>query len=86
MDHIYNLYDSSYTFDFQLINTNPVKMPTLSENMNIDISQAQSVLDRIKGNRITVWNENSLSTLIGSIGGVLVLVLIVGFVLIYMYK
>ena len=67
MDHIYNLNDSSYTFDFQLINTSPVKMHTLSENMNIDISQAKSVLEKIKGNKITVWNENSFSKLVGSI-------------------
>ena len=54
MDHIYDLNHSSYTFDFQLINTSLIKMHTLSENMNIDISQAKSVLEKIKGNRITV--------------------------------
>ena len=37
MDHIYNLNDLLYTFDFQLINTNLVKMHTLSGKMNIDI-------------------------------------------------
>ena len=80
MEHNYNLNDSSYMFDVQLIKTNSVKMPTLSENMNIDISQAQAVLEKIKGNRITVWNENSFSKLVGSL-------LIMGFViLIYMYK
>ena len=46
--------------------------------MNIDISPAQAVLKKITGNRTTVLNENSLSKLIGSIGGVLVQLLIMG--------
>ena len=61
-------------------------MPTLSDNLNFDISQAQAVLEKIKGNRVTVWNDNLFLKLGGSIGGVLLL-LIMGFVIvIYMYN
>ena len=78
MDHIYELKQSNYTFDFRLTNPEPLSSVVLPETEELDMSHIIEEINRIKSNRVIVWKNDKLYTILGSVGGLLLILIIIG--------
>ena len=68
MDHIYELKQSNYTFNFRLTNPEPSSSVVLPETEELDMSHIIEEINRIKSNRVIVWKNDKLYTILGSVG------------------
>ena len=78
MDHIYELKQSNYTFDFRLTNPEPLSSVVLPETEELDMSHIIEEINIIKSNRVIVWKNDKLYTILGSVGGLLLILMIIG--------
>ena len=86
MQPIYDLSNSNYTYDFQLINPTPLSAEKLKADGVIDISDEQVKLDKLKINIVRVWSiRDGVYTALGAIGGLLVIAVVIALVVI-IYK
>ena len=86
MQPIYDLSNSNYTYDFQLINPTPLSAEKLKADGVIDISKEQVKLDKLKRNIVRVWStRDGVYTALGAIGGFLVIAVVIALVVI-IYK
>ena len=78
MDHIYELKQSNYTFDFRLTNPEPLSSVVLPETEELDMSHMIEEINKIKSNRVIVWKNDKLYTILGSVGGLILILMIIG--------
>ena len=63
MDHIYELKQSNYTFDFRLTNPEPLSSVVLPETEELDMSHMKEEI-KSKSNRVIVWKNDKLITIL----------------------
>ena len=78
MDHISELKQSNYTFDVRLTNPEPLSSVVLPETEELDMSYIIEEINIIKSNRVIVWKNDKLYTILGSVGGLLLVMITVG--------
>ena len=87
MHQIYELKQSNYSFDFRLTNPEPLSSVVLPETEEPDMSYIIEEIIRIKSNRVIVWKNDKLYTILGSVGGHLLVLITVGsFIIVIKYK
>ena len=77
MDHIYELKQSNYTFDFRMTNPEPLSSEVLPETKELDMSYIKEEINIIKSNRVIVWANGKSYTILGSVGGLLLILILI---------
>ena len=61
-----------------MTNPEPLSSVVLPETEELDMSHILEETNRIKGNRVIVWKNDKLYTILGSVGGLLLVLITLG--------
>ena len=61
-----------------MTNPEPLSSVVLPETEELDMSQMIEEIDKIKSNRVIVWKNDKLYTILGSVGGLILILMIIG--------